>query len=189
MAHHLETDVPPRMFKKILDDSDDGYMIADARGVVVYTNTAYLKVSDRLEAGMTGHNMREYIEDGSLEDSNALRAIEERRQVVQPLMIRNEVPLSVTSTPFFGEEGELEYVVTVTQDISLLSDTKQKLDNLLRLLEKHRMPGKDMPGGGEDFVAVSAGMRRVFDLADKIKNTMPTVIVYGESGVGKDVVA
>jgi two-component system response regulator FlrC len=60
-------------------------------------------------------------------------------------------------------------------------------DRLLAVVARHRpTPGEHKAG---DLVAEDARMRAVLDLADRVAVTDATVLLTGESGVGKEVVA
>jgi PAS domain S-box-containing protein len=177
------------LFKKLVDEASDGYMIIDGEGKIIYTNRSYLTVSDKVEEGMVGHNMQEYIDDGSLEESVALAVLKERHVLERPSMIRRDIPLSISSTPIFDVEGNIKQVVTVTRDISQLTSMKKTLDYLLQFLKTQRHSDKNILGDSDGFVAASPQMKQIFKLADSIKDVMSTIILYGETGVGKDVIA
>jgi TyrR family helix-turn-helix protein len=104
-------------------------------------------------------------------------------------MIRDEVPLAITSTPFLGYRGNVKYVVTRTRDISQLTIMKKNLGYLLKMVENYNNQGQRSLGDVDDFVAVSLQIKQIFELADNIKDVLSTVMLYGETGVGKDVIA
>jgi PAS domain S-box-containing protein len=185
----MKSTVPLDLFKFVVDESPDGFMVCDSKGVVVYTNKSYLEASDRREEEMVGHNMQEFIEGGFLKESAALIAVTEKRKVEKLSMIRDGVPLAITSIPVFGSRGNIKYVVTRTRDISQLTLMKKNLGYLLKMVENYNTPGKRSLGDVDDFVAVSLQIKQIFELAENIKDVLSTVMLYGESGVGKDVIA
>lgn len=184
MSGNRKKEIPLTLFKEIVEQSTDGLMIMNAEGIVVYANKEYLRVSEREWDEMVGVHMNEFVREGSLEESLALLALREKRKVERPLMVRDKIPLAIISIPFFDSEGNVEWVVTKTRDITQLNDIKSNLDNLATLIKSYNRDGAD-----SGIVAVSRQMRRIFELVDKIKDFDSTIVILGESGVGKDVVA
>lgn len=187
MKHDLKLD----MFKSLVDHAENGYMIANGEGLILYTNRAYLRaVAQGRE--MVGHYMQEYVENGDIARSSLLMAIEEKRKVsivTETNGVNGRRTAIVTSTPYFDVHGEIDKVVTQSRDQTELEDLRRQIRLLETHLEKNSLQGSDKPDYGADVIVVSRRMRQVMDLASKIKDVSSTVLLLGESGVGKEVVA
>jgi TyrR family helix-turn-helix protein len=57
------------------------------------------------------------------------------------------------------------------------------------MVENYHHQGKRSLGDVDDFVSVSFQIKQIFELAENIKDVLSTVMLYGETGVGKDVIA
>lgn len=47
------------MVKKALNQADDGIMMLDKNGIVIYTNEAYLRMTQPVTGEMVGHRLQE----------------------------------------------------------------------------------------------------------------------------------
>ena len=65
-------------FKEIVDNAENGYMIADGKGLILYTNKAYLRALAQVNI-MEGHYMQEYIKSGSIKRSSLLLSIKHKK--------------------------------------------------------------------------------------------------------------
>ncbi len=175
--------------KMLVDLAEDGYMIMDREGCVSYHNTAYLRAVSMDMESMIGHNLREYIERGDIKRSSALMALEQKRKVSMLTVIRNDQTAFVTSTPVIDKDGNVEMTLTHARNNTELTELKRQIRLLEEHAEKRDFEGRSGPDYGSDVVVVSRRMQTVFELAGKVKNVGSTVMLLGESGVGKDVVA
>lgn len=104
---------------------------------------------------------------------------------------RKDMTVIITGIPYFDENGKVEWVVTVMRDISEITDLKEKLEDMendkevylneLKYLRKKQM--------GTDLVGASSGIEKIRELINQVSKTDVTVLITGESGVGKEVVA
>jgi len=175
--------------KMLVDYAEDGYMIMDRKGVVLYHNFAYLRAVSMEMESMIGHNLREYIERGDIKRSSALMALEQKKKVSMLTVIRDNKTAFVTSTPVIGKDGVIEMIMTHARDNTELSDLKKQIRMLDEYAAKLDVEGRNGLDYGSEVVVVSKQMQGVFALADKVKSVGSTVMLLGESGVGKDVVA
>lgn len=97
-----------------------------------------------------------------------------------------------TAIPVFDERGQIEKVVTYVRDLSKQNRLHQELTRALeenseyqKELEKLKTRGRPYP----DVIVESKQMLEIFDMADRIANVDATVLILGETGVGKDVLA
>ena len=98
----------------------------------------------------------------------------------------------MTSTPVFGDKGELELVVTFA-----MFDEKQREATEYFAQERNRymqilteLQGKKMSlSSSKQMVANDVKMQNVLKFADQIARKESCVLITGESGVGKDVIA
>ena len=93
------------------------------------------------------------------------------------------------SRPHFGPDGELEYVPTYSWDerelYTLLEKFDQERDNIRSVIRF--MQGTDKTP--DMLIAESQPMRSLLEYADHIAAVDSTVIIYGESGSGKEMFA
>lgn len=174
----------------VLESSFDGILITDSQGKVLMLNKAYERLTGLKEEEMIGTNMRDHLNPEYMPRSVALLVLEEKKPVTIPQITRNNRSITVTGNPVFNEKGEIHRVITNVRDITELNSLRQELlraqamEKVYAQLESAKTQGK-----GEDYIAVSEGMKLVFATANKVSSVDATVLILGESGVGKEVVA
>ncbi|MEW6185816.1 MAG: sigma 54-interacting transcriptional regulator [Thermodesulfobacteriota bacterium] len=82
--------------------------------------------------------------------------------------------VSVTSSPLLDAEGHFRGAVLVIRDITLLKDLERELR------ERHRF---------HKIIGRSKKMQEIYALLEDLANLETTVLITGESGTGKDMVA
>lgn len=188
----MEKALELEIFKTLVDNAENGYMIADGKGLILYTNQAYLRAVGNGQV-MVGHYMREYIESGDIKRSCLLMAIEQKRKTSMITTVKavdgTKKKVFVSSTPYFDEQGQVRMVVTQSRDQTELAELQDQIRLLEMHLDKNRLQGSNRPDYGPGVVVVSDNMRRVMELASKIKDVSSTVLLLGESGVGKEIIA
>jgi transcriptional regulator with PAS, ATPase and Fis domain len=96
-----------------------------------------------------------------------------------------------TGKPIFNKSGEIKAVVTNVRDITELEDLKAQLQHSKILTEKYSKEIHEIRRQHQkfsDMVVKSAEMVKVMDLASRVAEVDTTVLVTGESGVGKEVI-
>lgn len=128
-----------------------------------------------------GKNVAELDRAGIFRPSVCLLALKEKRSVSVMQDIGDVKDMAVTGVPVFDEKGNLFRAVTNAVKVD-------EIDNLLQYVrqkEELRERGGDTKG----IVATSRSMREVLQLADVVKNTESSILITGETGVGKGVLA
>lgn len=180
----------PEDFRELIDKSTEGYMIASGNGDILYTNEAYEEACAPTGERMLGHNIKEYIERGVIKRSSLLTAIEQRKKISLSL-IRNDREVIVTSTPIMDKNGNVVKVLTQAKDSTEQESLRKQLDIMAEMMSAANISGNEgyHYEYGPNCIVVSQNMKQVFELAKRIKDFNTTVILRGESGVGKDVIA
>ncbi len=179
-----------REFESILESSFDGILVTDGEGKVLMVNQAYERLTGISINDMLGKNMRDLLNPQYMRNSVALMVLEQKTTVTIPHQTRNGRSVTVTGNPIFDENGEVWRVVTNVRDITELYELRQELikaqalEKVYAQLESDRIKGKS-----QHYIAISQAMKKVFALALKVSPVATTVLITGESGVGKDVIA
>ncbi len=170
---------------KCIDESNDGIMISDAEGRILYVNASYLNLT-KLDKTILGHNIDEYVSKGIITKSTCLSCIKYQRTYTHVHHEKNGVEIITVSKPVFSANGELEYTITNVRDISSYVNINQ---NLMEVNEKIAQSSNSIECGDKEIIANSPEMMQVIDLAKTVSKVDASVLILGETGVGKDVVA
>ncbi|OEH54815.1 Fis family transcriptional regulator [Oceanobacillus sp. E9] len=181
-----------RELDAIIENSYDGIYITDSKGVTLKTNSAIERITGIPKEYYIGKNVNALIERGILKNSVTNKVLELNRTVtlVQINYAGNQTLL--TGSPVYNEKGEIEKVVTNIRDLSDLYELQTELLRVNKLNDKFKKELerlKNRPDQLKDVITKSEQMKLIYDTAQRIANIDATVLILGETGVGKDVLA
>src|SRR6056297_2681776 len=172
----------------IINSSYDGMLLVDNKLSVERVNSAYLDMIDLTEEKLLNLDLHELEEEKIIYPSAALLAFKEKRDITI-VQNTNNKRLLTTATPVLSQNNEIIRVIVNARDINELDVS---IDTNLSGHEKVKLSIKD----GENkhnkmshIVCKSDEMKRILSIAEKIGDTNSTVLITGDSGVGKEVIA
>lgn len=178
------------VFSDIIDSLYDGVFITDGRGITVKVNKAYERITDIPADKIIGFHMNDLVKAGYYSKSASMEVIKAKRPITVMQTLRNDRKIIVSGTPIFNRAGEILYVINSVRDITELLRLKLEIEDLqqLKLL---RQSSKRMIEEREDadFIAVSEETVKLYALAERVAKTDAKVLLNGESGVGKTLIA
>lgn len=181
-----------RELSTIIENSYDGIYITDHEGVTLKTNTAIERITGIPKEYYIGKKVDALIKRGILKISVTDKVLKQRRtvSVVQENFSGNEI--LITGNPVFDEHGEIEKVVTNIRDLSDLNELQAELKKTNEANEKFKREIdrlKQRNNSVEGVVINNERMKIIYDMVDRIANVDATLLILGETGVGKDVFA
>ena len=186
------TDISKEL-KAIIDSSFDGIFVTDGESTTLKVNTAYERITGVTREEVVGRTMSSLVEEGIYDESVTLRVLREKMPVtiVQHIMKTGKTVV-VTGNPVFDGDGNIFRVVTNVRDVTELNQLQKKISKMEQLqsqyeieIQQLRMYADDQ----KDFVIKSKKMKEVYTLALKLAEVDSTVLIQGDSGVGKEVVS
>lgn len=180
--------LPVERFESILQAIEDEIFITDAQGYTLFANRACEKNCGIPAEQLVGKHVLD-LERGGV-----------YWPTVTPLVLRQKKSLTIeqntilgrklvlTGTPIFGPSGQIEMVVCTSRDVTELARLQQEIEAQRHLLEGYAIQAAQQTHP-EGLVFNSPSMRRVLDLARTAARVDATVLIVGESGVGKDLIA
>lgn len=182
-----------KLYEEAMNASYDPIFITDKNGYGIFMNEAYTRVTGLAKDQLIGRHMKDILKDGLISDSVSLKVLKKKRRVTIMQYV-NGKELLVTGNPIFDENNEISYVVTNLRDITSLKNLEQELHKTKALANKYLQElkvyqKKEQVIHHEGVIANSSQMLNVIHLAQKIAPFHSTVLLLGESGVGKEVIA
>jgi len=181
-----------RELDTIIDSSSDGLFVCDANANVIRMNPASEKIHNISATEIVGRNMRELIETGFIDQSAALEASISKKQVS---MLQNKeagYKLISIATPVFDEHGELIRVVVSERDITEIDNLQRELEEQAAIKDDFRNQMLAMQQAeleSQQIIARSPAMIRALQQSIKVAKADSSVLILGESGVGKGLIA
>jgi PAS domain S-box-containing protein len=176
----------------VFESSFDGITITDRNGTIIRYNKAAERVNGTNGDELVGKNLRELLAEGRVDKVLTFDVVRSKRTV--SIIQRNRAGrrLLCTGSPVFDAQGEVAFVVTNERDLQELDTLRAELQEMQALARRYAatLPDperKDVEAAG--IVACSAAMQRTLEMALRAAEADSTVLLLGESGVGKGVIA
>lgn len=180
-------------FTLILDNIDAGIAVYDAQGNFIFVNTVMINwrnIPRKEYLQMNVHDFTGFIDvcvfDLVMQEKRRISRLQYYRDVQKidgPTRMR-----IVVGTPILDGFGNIKYVITMLQDVADFESQYQSL------LKENKILSETQPATGPSaeavsIVAKSGEMRHLLSVADTIAPLDSTILIYGESGSGKEVIA
>lgn len=176
----------------IIDSSSDGLFVCDSDARVIRVNPASERIHQRPAAEMVGKNMRDLIAEGFIDRSAALEASLEKKSVSLLQNMPGGGKLISIGTPVFDQSGALIRVVVSERDVSEIDRLQRELENQQAIKDQFRHQMLEMQQAeleSRKIIARSPNMLKALHQAMKVATADSSVLILGESGVGKGVIA
>lgn len=161
-------------FLQIIEALPHSLYVVDSNGNPVYANNAFIQAIGLSREQVLSQNI------SSLKDSKIFSpaitpiVLHEKRTITINQQLKNGQNTLVTGIPIFNSNGTIRGVVTISQE---------------KKVEKYLAVNKQLKYPYENFVFKSKQMKEIIDIVDQVANVDSTVLITGESGVGKDMIA
>lgn len=174
--------------KAIIECSFDGIYITDGRGNTLLMNEAYERITGLHKENVLGKNMKNLMEDGTISASGSLLAIEQRRRVTLYQKFKTGKQAMITSTPIFDENGEIILVETNVRDLTEIYSLREQAER--DRTELAQWKSLDVTANKRmNMIVADENTLKTLMLANRVARMDSTVVLYGETGVGKEVFA
>ena len=179
--------------ESILEQYGDAFVVVDRQGIVLRVNSAYERLAVLGRQSIIGRNVNQIRRDAAGVIPLVNEVLHKQIRGVSHVMQPDGGNLLVTATPAFNERGDLLMVLVRIQNLTQIS-----------LMQEQFIPRETaapVSEGSEDdeeiqqicaasgIVVRSRAMNRVVRQALKVSQVESSVLLQGESGVGKSMLA
>lgn len=174
--------------ENIFDNIDMGITIFDDKGTFLWVNRAVLQYTGRSRKDYLNYTVYDYIRRGIYTESAVDKVYRTKRTVTQihtTISAKGErVERMVTVTPIFDAQGNIVYAISCQVDANeVAKQFKQaKALNVFSQSLAAQAPK-------ETVIAASPAMKTILADAARVAQTDASILLLGESGCGKEVVA
>ena len=176
----------------IIDSSSDGLFVCDGQGKILRVNPASQRINHASADQLVGKDYLDAAAEGLvILPSAALEAIEQQQQVSLLQENRFGRKLISTATPVFTDDGELIRVVVSERDITEIDRLQRQLEEQQAIGDQFRQQVIELQQirlNDRPVIAESPAMLKVIRQALKLSKVDSTVLILGESGVGKGLI-
>jgi PAS domain S-box-containing protein len=168
------------LLELVFDNVENGIYIVDGQGVTLGVNRTFERMSGLSHRELVGRSLYDMVGPGNLFTGSAsLIVLERKAPATATYSTRTNRKLLVKGRPIFDGRGEIRYVINTIWDLTVVH-YQQQID---------ADTARDQLLQEEDIVTCSLPMTRAIDLALRVANTSSTILLSGESGVGKSLIA
>lgn len=175
-------------FKAVVDNLVEGVYVTDRREVTQYVNPAYLKHTGTQMEKVLGRSVQEIVDEGILHQDP--QSGKKRQSVPGVLRSRDGHVIRgyVTGIPAFEEDGDLRRVIVSvfdTQKLKTGDDSSQRSGPAEPIEIWEDFGGE----GANPMIGSDPSMRKIKRTILRAAPADVTILITGESGVGKEAVA
>lgn len=176
----------------IFQSSYDGIFITDGEGLVLKANKAYERIAGISAEEVVGKTMSALVEERYYDESVTLLVMEKHQPQTIVQTVKSGRKVLVTGNPIFDEDGNLFRVVTNVRDITelmalrdgLTTSREQALKYEAELTRLRTMQIEEI-----GLIYRSKTMSKAVETALEVANVDSTVLITGDSGTGKELLA
>lgn len=185
MKRFLET-LSASELAPILNSIKDAIFIDSSEGYALWCNEACRELYKVDPDEIYGIHISELEKSGVFTPSVAKLVMEKGREATIIHENKDGKKLLSTGIPIFGKSGEMTKIVTTSRDITELTILQNQLESVQKTLKQIELLEQT---SDKKFIAKSRPMEQILQLAGRLAAVDSTVLITGESGVGKGVIA
>ncbi|PEL00133.1 RNA polymerase subunit sigma-54 [Bacillus toyonensis] len=170
--------------KDVFEYAFDEIFVTDEQGIIVRVNSTCERHYQLAAEELVGKHVKELQKDGIFYPSATLEVIEKKRPIELVQTTKSGEYLHVRTRPVFDDEGNLRRVISYSRDLTELYQLRQKveeMDNQLKTYKKELRETYEHEG----LIFKSIAMQKIIETIKKVSVVDSTVLVLGETGVGK----
>ncbi|MEB3101774.1 sigma-54 interaction domain-containing protein [Ferviditalea candida] len=178
--------------KAVFESSYDVIFVTDGEGKTLRVSSACKKFFGYDAEYFIGKSIYELEKKGTFKPSITRLVLESKEKVQEIQITSTGRRLMVLGTPVKDKNGKIIRVVNVSRDITQESQLKSELEVIRALMEGYKRELKQlkqMAMRDDSFIFKSEKMENAVTLASKVAEVDSTVLILGESGVGKELIA
>ncbi|GGK17350.1 RNA polymerase subunit sigma-54 [Caldalkalibacillus thermarum] len=180
------------MEEAILYSLQEDLLVTDTTGKIVKVSQACGAQYGTDSEQLIGRNVYDLEKEGVFRPAITPEVLKRKEKVTLVQTSRTGKKLLVTGIPVFHPSGEIVFVVSYSYDVTELIKIKEHLDEMeeeMARVKSELALLRDQTLRVNGLVAESTAMMQVLKAAKKVAEVDVTVLLLGESGVGKSAIA
>jgi len=179
-------------FKRILNLMPDAVYISSREGKTLFVNRKWEDLTGISAMDVLGKNVRDLITEGIFNHIVNPDVVTTGKPVMDVQEV-NGINVVLDGKPIFDKNNQVELVVTFVRDLTIFNNLKKEISSQKKLIASYQ---RQIAVIDPEDIFLKDGMvavsRHSLSLLEKIQTIAPSdaaVLILGETGVGKDVVA
>ena len=177
------------LHNEMLNKLKDGIYITDEVGTTTFVNDAFLNLSGLTREQIIGKTVYDLRKYNVLPNSCCAKVIETMGPVSTINHYYKGQKCLVSGSPIFDENGNLAKTIAVIRDVSELDVLMKTITKEKNLFIKSEYNLENKADHDPVEIINNVKMKNIYKKAEKIANVDSTILILGETGVGKDFIA
>ena len=174
-------------YQMFMDTFPGAVVLTDANGMIQYVNDYCLKIWRDEPGTLVGNHISVFRLTGWAPETGTEHVIKNKTRSILFFKTKYGDGLLTVSIPAVDDNGELVGVVTFSLVEEVVYDYVKKME--VEKSNLHQLISIFNRNESTSFIAECDEMREILMFLEQIKGTDTTVMLYGESGSGKEIIA
>lgn len=172
----------------IIENSFDGIYITDNKANTIKVNKSYEIITGLKKEEVLGKNMIDLIKNNVISISGSVLALQKKEPVTLHQEFKTGKKALITSSPVFDKNGDIIMVVTNVRDLTEIYRLKKEAEQ--NNFNKNNTPiDNNNTLQDENIISIDENSKEILNIARKVAGLDTTVMLIGETGVGKELFA
>ncbi|PQZ59722.1 MULTISPECIES: sigma 54-interacting transcriptional regulator [Bacillus] len=177
----------------ILSSIYDEILVVNHKGELIrYSETVINDFWGSNLKDLLGKNLLDLEKKGLFSPSVTRLVLEQQKKVSVVQETKSGRKILAVGNPVFNENGELHRIIIASRDITEATRLKTELHEIKKISEQYKKELDDFKNKDrflKKLIYCSPKMEQIINQAKKIADFSSNVLISGESGVGKEVIA
>lgn len=177
---------------EIMNNEND-VTVTDGKGVVLRVSDSYEKHYGLKSGDIIGKSVYELETMGFFKPSVTASVLKQKKNITILQKNRQGDDILTTAVPIFDKRGDIQYVVSFNSihiaGVSTLRGQYERLNEMMQEYNQEVNKLRLRTLREKDFISKSKSMENIRELVSQIADTNATVLITGETGVGKSMIA
>ncbi len=192
MANDRSDEITFNNLKDIFDCLTDAVIVLDKNAKLVMVNPIFCKLIGTTIGKCIGRETKDLISEGLYDRSVVYETIETGKEVTGIVNTGGGVELLSRSRIVYDNEGKIKFVVVTSTPVSVLKSLQIEFKRQQNLPDEYLTDLKCLRNHlqfDDDFIFESREMKNLLNVVKRVAPLDFTVLITGESGVGKEILA
>jgi transcriptional regulator with PAS, ATPase and Fis domain len=177
----------------ILSSIYDEILVVNAKGELIrYSENIIQDFWQTDLRELIGKSILELEDQGLFTPSVTRLVLEKKKKVSVVQETRTGRKILAVGNPVFNEKNELDRIILASRDITETTRLKSELQEMRKISQAYKKELEDFRSKDrflKKLIYCSPKMEKIMNQVQKIADFSSTVLLHGESGVGKEVIA
>ena len=180
-------------FEAIIESSFDGIGIISGDGTLLRVNSSYERITGLIRADNgVGRKVFDLEKEGHVSKAVGLLVLQQRKPVTIEQKIKTGKEILITGSPVFDEQGNIFRIVCNIRDLTELNNLKIQVEKSKNMTARYVTELEELRAlqlNHDEVIVRSKRMNQVLEMAKRVSRVNSNILITGESGVGKEIIA